>query len=202
MARNTYPEPYRSARKDSLVDPSTCYNRECVSYCAWRIKEATGKWPRRTGDMNGFNWVYRMPENGYKEVAAPTTGGKYVGVARTGNHVVWWEGGRSISEYNWAVSGGYHERTVVLGQFRWFQIVAPAKPKVSKPAPVKKPAAKKPSLKVGDKVVPLKPVNYRGTVVKQYDSKYVITELKGDRAVLSARGQVWAALKTSNLRKV
>ena len=31
---NTYIEPYRSAPKDSLVDPSTCYSRECVSYVA------------------------------------------------------------------------------------------------------------------------------------------------------------------------
>lgn len=164
MSINTYPEPYRSAPKDSLIDPSTCYNRECVSYCAWKIKEATGKWPRRTGDMNGYNWIYRLPQIGYKEVAAPTAGGEYVGVAKTGNHVVWWEGGNHVSEYNWVIIGGFHERNVNLNTFRWFQIVAPPvtitttkkpvkiseKPQKPKTTPNNQPSAV--PIKVGDSV--------------------------------------------------
>ena len=124
---NSYPEPYRSAPIDSLVDPSTCYNRECVSYTAWKVREATGKWVKRTGDMNARNWIYRLPENGYRRVAAPKAGGKYIGVITSGpyGHVVWWEGGNKISEYNWLYYGGYSERTVNLAQFAWFEIVAP-----------------------------------------------------------------------------
>jgi hypothetical protein len=55
---------------------------------------------------------------------------------------------------------------------------------------------------VGDRVAPLKPVAYNGLPLTQYDNAYTITEINGDRAVLSARGQVWSAVRTSNLKKV
>lgn len=124
---NTYPEPYRSAAKDTKIDPSTCYNRECVSYTAWKIKEATGAWPRRTGDMNAKNWIYRLPSWGFKEVAEPKNGGLYIGVLTTGRygHVVWFEGDRTISEYNYGSAGNYGVRQINLSQYRWFEIKAP-----------------------------------------------------------------------------
>lgn len=60
--------------------------------------------------------------------------------------------------------------------------------------------------KVGDKVVPLTLVNYNGTRLIQYDPYYYITEISGNRAVLSAlRGNkyyVWAALNTNNIKKI
>lgn len=123
---NTYPNPYRDAAPDTLVDPSTCYNRECVSYAAWKIAEAKGAWPKRTGDMNARNWIYRLPENGYKEVSSPQDGGKYVGVLPSGTygHVVWFESGNTISEYNYNYAHTYGVRSIALSQYRWFEIVA------------------------------------------------------------------------------
>lgn len=56
------------------------------------------------------------------------------------------------------------------------------------------------AFRVGDKVVPTKLVSYTGAHLKQYDAFYTISSLNGDRAVLSARGQVWAAMNISNLR--
>lgn len=124
---NTYPEPYRSAAKDSLVDPSTCYSRECVSYVAWKIKEVTGAWPKRTGNMNAKEWIYRLPSWGYKKVSAPKNGGCYVGVLTSGTygHVVWFEGDRTISEYNYGSAGNYGVRQIVLSQYNWYEIKAP-----------------------------------------------------------------------------
>ena len=124
---NTYPEPYRFAAKDTKVDPSTCYNRECVSYVAWKIAEATGAWPKRTGDMNAKNWIYRLPSWGYKKVSAPKNGGLYVGVLTSGKygHVVWFEGDRTISEYNYGSAGNYGVRQINLSQYIWFEIKAP-----------------------------------------------------------------------------
>lgn len=140
MATNTYPEPYRSAALDALIDPSTCYNRECTSYCAWKIKEATGKWPKRTGDMNAKNWVARLKENGYKTiVSTPIGNGKCVGVCganknSTGayGHVLWADGSLYISEYNYPwpfYKAKFHERTVKASDWTWVQIVAPKKKK-------------------------------------------------------------------------
>ena len=124
---NTYLEPYRSAAKDSRIDPSTCYNRECVSYCAWKIKEATGAWPKRTGNMNAKEWIYRLPSWGYKKVSAPRNGGLYIGVLTSGKygHVVWFEGDRTISEYNYGSTGNYGVRQINLSQYIWYEIKAP-----------------------------------------------------------------------------
>lgn len=126
---NTYPEPYRSAKKDSMLDPSTCYNRECVSYTAWKICETTGKWPVRTGSMNAKEWIYRLPSWGYKQVSAPKNGGKYIGVNTSGTygHIVWFESEINsttvqISEYNYADLGNYGVRNIPKNTYIWFAI--------------------------------------------------------------------------------
>lgn len=142
---NTYPEPYRSAAQDSMTDPSTCYNRECVSYTAWKIKELTGKWPTRTGGMNAKYWVERLAENGYRNVVVkPQNGGKYVGVSTAGQygHVIWFEEGETISEYNYSIRGGFSVRIVNPAAYKWVEIQAPVAP-TSTPAPAKKEELKK-----------------------------------------------------------
>lgn len=138
---NTYPEPYRSAPKDSMLDPSTCYSRECVSYCAWKICEITGKWPVRTGSMNAKEWIYRLPSWGFKEVTAPKNGGKYIAVSQSGTygHVMWFEFDNTISEYNYQYSGGFDVRTINPALYRWFEIKAPSEPT---PAPAPTPSRK------------------------------------------------------------
>ena len=64
----------------------------------------------------------------------------------------------------------------------------------------------KSEFKVGDKVVPITLVNYNGTRLIQYDPYYYITEISGNRAVLSANRNgkyyVWAALNTNNIKKI
>lgn len=136
---NTYPNPYRDAPKDSMLDPSTCWNRECVSYCAWKICEIKGAWPPRTGSMSAKYWIDRLPSWGYKEVSAPKNGGKYVGVSTKGQygHVVWFEFDNTISEYNYATVGGFGVRQINLSQYRWYEIV-PAPTPTPTPTPTKK----------------------------------------------------------------
>ena len=72
-----------------------------------------------------------------------------------------------------------------------------------KPAPTPAP---EPEFKVGDKVVPARLVDYNGTPLVQYDDYYTITQLDGNRAVLSAPRDgemvVWAAMNTKDIRKV
>lgn len=122
---NTYPEPYASAPQDSMTDPSTCYNRECVSYCAWKIKELTGSWPKRTGGMNAKYWVQRLAENGYTNIVdRPKNGGRYVGVTEAGvyGHVVWFEEDNVITEYNYVTRGAFSVRQIDLSAYKWVEI--------------------------------------------------------------------------------
>lgn len=122
------PKPYRTAAQDTITDPSTCWNRECVSYCAAKIYQLTGKWPTRTGGMNAKYWVQRLAENGYtKVVDRPQNGGKYIGVSEKGEygHVLWFEEGTTISEYNYLYRGGFSVRNIDTSAYKWVEIKAP-----------------------------------------------------------------------------
>ena len=78
--------------------------------------------------------------------------------------------------------------------------------------PVEEPKEEDPSeelkFKVGDKVKPLKLVNYNGTPLVQYDETYTIMEINGDRVVLGApRGskgklEIWAAMNINDIEKI
>ena len=73
------------------------------------------------------------------------------------------------------------------------------------PQPVPAPQPEPVKFAVGDRVKPIKKVDYNGRKLVQYDDFYYITELKGDRAVLSAKRNgkyiVWAAMNTNNITK-
>lgn len=69
------------------------------------------------------------------------------------------------------------------------------------PAPAPAPTPAPASFKVGDVVVPTRLVDYNGTPLVQYDPTYTISEINGDRAILMARGAVWAAMNTKDIRK-
>ena len=58
-----------------------------------------------------------------------------------------------------------------------------------------------PSFNVGDVVVPTRRVSYDDVALTQWDDTYTISELNGDRAVLMARGQVWSAMNTKDIKK-
>ncbi len=134
---NTYPNPYKSAAKDSIFDPSGCYNRECVSYCAWKVKELTGKWLKDVGDMNANKWDTNATKWKYKKVSSPKNGGRYIGQTDRGNvgHVVWFEevlsnGNIKVSEYNYASAGNYNTRSIAPSAFTWYEVQAPKKTEV------------------------------------------------------------------------
>lgn len=57
-------------------------------------------------------------------------------------------------------------------------------------------------ISVGDTVKPIQLVDYNGNRLASYHDSYTVSEISGDRAVLTVGGQVWAALRTSNLTKV
>lgn len=74
--------------------------------------------------------------------------------------------------------------------------------KVDVPAPAPAPTPAPAGFNVGDVVVPTRLVDYNGTPLVQYDPTYTISQINGDRAVLTARGAVWAAMRTSDIRKI
>lgn len=73
-----------------------------------------------------------------------------------------------------------------------------------KPEPTPEPTVE--TFKVGDRVKPTRLVDYNGTPLRQYDDSYTISELKGNRAVLTAprngKPVVWAAMRTEDITHV
>lgn len=119
---NSYPWPYSSpqfARWTENADPEDCslvfdpsgfVIRHCMSYCAWKIREITGKWPKCevAAWIQPKNWLYYLEVLGYKEVdITPQPGYRYVGIDPFyGEHgmVFWYEGktvknGAMVSTY-------------------------------------------------------------------------------------------------------
>lgn len=73
------------------------------------------------------------------------------------------------------------------------------------PEPTPKPEPTT-EFKVGDKVVPIELVNYKGVHLVQYDDEYTIMQIDERGAVLGAQRlnglEVWAVLSLNNIKKV
>lgn len=67
------------------------------------------------------------------------------------------------------------------------------------PAPTPTPTG---DFKVGDNVLPINYVDYNGTPLMKTRDYYTISQINGDRAVLTSDGVVYAAMNTNNLKKV
>lgn len=83
---NTYPWPYReeqfadweaddSPQEYNLIsDPSGFVIRHSTSYCAWKIREATGRWPMQHGDswqrFDAKNWEEFLKLNHGRRITA------------------------------------------------------------------------------------------------------------------------------------
>lgn len=95
-----------------------------------------------------------------------------------------------------------NEKDVRIDPTSYIDSDLPAKEEASSDTP-NKPVEKQ-TFKEGDLVVPTKLVNYKGTPLTQYDPYYTITDLEGDRAVLSANRKgkmvVWASMNTKNIK--
>ncbi len=118
-----YPSIWANSPQDSMVDNWGMYNRECVSYVAWKV-ESTGRFmPYWGGIGNAYQWIGNARNAGIPVDNTPTVGSAVVWDSNDGlgflGHVAFVEvvnGDRSIevSQYNFVhgtfsrmhVSGG------------------------------------------------------------------------------------------------
>ena len=105
-----YPANLANAPQDSIVDPWLLYNRECVSYTAWKVYQKNGYMPSGFGNAN--MWPGKARAAGIGTGSTPRAGS--VGVISAGayGHVVWVEsvnanGTINISQYNELTSAGW-----------------------------------------------------------------------------------------------
>ncbi len=77
---DTYPWPYREKDFASwefsdetgnytlICDPAGFVVRHCTSYCAWKIRELTGRWPKKRSSRKMYHakyWQEFLAENGF-----------------------------------------------------------------------------------------------------------------------------------------
>ena len=108
-----YPDVWCRAAQDSLVDDYGYYNRECVSYAAWKRASIGRMVPRYWGNAN--QWWPRGSASAtpaYGDIVAwPDGPWGHVAIVESNN-------GNSItvSEYNYSPRGGYSVRTIPMSQ--------------------------------------------------------------------------------------
>ena len=124
-----YPSYYSNPAQDSLIDEWGFYNRECTSFCAWRLNSQNGvafnNWYNGVNWGNASNWGYAAQNVGILVDNNPKVGS----IAwSNGGHVAWvnavnGNGTIIIEEYNctWPgvqdESGRYLSRVVTNDHF-------------------------------------------------------------------------------------
>ena len=113
--RGGYPNNLYNAPLDALVDPWGMYNRECVSYTAWKVYQKRGHMPYWGGNGHAFQWPGMADGASISRGSTPRVGSVGVMSASPYGHVVWVEsinanGTINISQMNEQVTGEYSER--------------------------------------------------------------------------------------------
>lgn len=149
------------------------------------------KLPANTQLQRGDVLVYGQP-HGY---------GIVNGVGRYFGHVAIYLGNGQLFQAN--ANGKRYAHIAPLFTNGLLGVLRPNKflPPAPKPAPQPAPQPQAPAFAVGDRVVPTRLVSYEGVSLKQWHPAYTIIELRGDRAVLAVGNSVFAALRTSDIRK-
>lgn len=110
-SKGGYPSNLANAPIDSLVDPWGMYNRECVSYTAWKVYQKNGYMPYWGGRGNAKQWPANADAAGIPRGSTPKVGSVGVIYAGQWGHVVWVEsinsnGTINISQYNYNFGTG------------------------------------------------------------------------------------------------
>ena len=106
---NSYPFLFSKAPKDSLVDPWGMYNRECVSYTAFKVAQSGRTMPNWGGFGNANQWPMNALLNNITVDSNPLKGDVAIAFSSENGHAMYIEAvkGRdvTVSQYNWPING-------------------------------------------------------------------------------------------------
>lgn len=119
-SKGGYPAKWANAPQDSLVDTWGMYNRECVSYAAWKVYQSGRYMPYWGGRGNANRW----PDNTSNKGKTPRVGAVAIAYWGYYGHAMYVEaisGNRVyVSQYNYGVRGEYSEMWVNTSEIDWF----------------------------------------------------------------------------------
>jgi surface antigen len=111
-----YPTKWDNSRQDSMLDSWGMFNRECVSYAAWKVYQTYGNMPFWGGVGNANQWPADARAAGISTGSTPQV--HSVAISRAGyyGHAMWVEkvsGDMAyVSQYNYDYRGHYSEMWV------------------------------------------------------------------------------------------
>lgn len=118
-SKGGYPAKWANAPQDSVLDSWGMFNRECVSYTAWRVASSGRDMPYWGGRGNANQW----PDNTSNKSKTPHVGDVAIAYWGPYGHAMYVEainGGRIyVSQYNY-VHGEYSEMWVNTSEIGWF----------------------------------------------------------------------------------
>ncbi|PID31026.1 hypothetical protein CSA80_00190 [Candidatus Saccharibacteria bacterium] len=106
--------------KDNTVDNWGMYNRECVSYTAWKVHSTYGYMPYWGGYGNANQWPGNAARAGIPTSSTPKVGSVAVWNVGYYGHVMWVEavnadGSVWVSQFNYDFTGRYSEMLISPG---------------------------------------------------------------------------------------
>ncbi len=112
--QNSYPDSLCNRGQDSIIDSWGMYNRECVSYTAWKVYESGRHMPYWGGYGNANQWDDNAIAMGIPVDRSPRAGDVAVSNSGYYGHVMYVEsvnanGTINISQYNYGLNGTYSE---------------------------------------------------------------------------------------------
>ncbi len=111
-----YPGYLDRAAEDSLIDPWGMYNRECVSYTAWKVYQTFGHMPYWGGVGNANQWPADARAAGIPTGSTPRANSVAISMNGFYGHAMWVEAvsGNTIyvSQYNYDLAGHYSEMSI------------------------------------------------------------------------------------------
>ncbi len=118
-----YPAYLDNAYQDSLVDPWGMFNRECVSYTAWKVQQAFGYMPYWGGHGNANQWPASARADGIPTGSTPRVHSVAISMGGAYGHAMWVEAVSGnmiyVSQYNFDLAGHYSEMWVNGSNFTY-----------------------------------------------------------------------------------
>jgi peptidoglycan hydrolase CwlO-like protein len=111
-----YPSYLDNAGQDTLIDPWGMFNRECVSYTAWKVYQTFGHMPYWGGVGNANQWPADAHNYGIPTGTVPKAHSVAISMGGAYGHAMWVEAvsGSTIyvSQYNYDLAGHYSEMSI------------------------------------------------------------------------------------------
>lgn len=112
-----YPSRWANAPQDSMLDSWGMYNRECVSYTAWKVYQRFGFMPYWGGHGNANEWPGNARAAGIPTSSTPKRNSVAIWNVGYYGHAMWVEavngdGSIWVSQYNYDYNGHYSEMLV------------------------------------------------------------------------------------------